>query len=96
MYVSVIARKAEAELNQLVLYVESEKAGFGLVLLSEFEQTVLYIRQFPKAAPVRRNRLRHIVIGRFPVLIIYEFFHNKIHIIRVIHAARRPALRYKK
>ncbi len=96
MYASVIAREAETELNELVHYIESDKKGFGLKLVAEFEQTVLHIRQFPKAAPLKRNKLRQIVVGRFQILVIYEFYRNKIHILRVIHAARRPALRYKK
>ncbi len=96
MFASVINPGAETDLKEIAAYIEIQAQGFGSIFLAEYDKTVLHIRQFPRTTPLRRNNLRHVLIGRFQVYVVYKIYRDRIYVYRLIHAARKPSCRYKK
>lgn len=95
MLASEIDPVAEAELNEIATFFESRTPGFGSNFIADFERAVLHIRQFPKGTPIRRNKLRHVLIGRSRVYLVYKLHRDRVHVYRLIHASINPKLRYK-
>lgn len=96
IYPSVIHPRAEEELLNIAKNYQDQKEGLGELLYLEFEKAVKFIQIFPEACPVRMHNLRHIITDRFPVLVIYEFENNEIHVYNVIHVARNVKFRYRR
>lgn len=91
----VIFPDAEAEVIETALYLESCSPGLGDKFLAEYEESLDYIREFAEASPIRWKKFRHILIGRFQVLIVYMIKENEVHVKRVIHSARKVNSRYR-
>jgi plasmid stabilization system protein ParE len=87
--------QAEAEAQQAALYLERQRRGFGDVFLDRLADAYDEIEHMPRAfspvqpaLPGREIRRRRLV--QFPYTVIYELVPNRIVVLAVMHAKRRP------
>ena len=81
---------AEFELNDAIVFFESERAGLGSRFLSAVEVAVAHIREHPEASPVIIKDIRRKVLSRFPYNILYSIKPDQIRILAVANQRRRP------
>jgi hypothetical protein len=81
---------AEFELNDAIVFFETEREGLGLRFLSVVEVAVAYIREHPEASPIIIEDIRCKVLRRFPYSIWYSAKPNQIRILAVANQRRRP------
>lgn len=95
-HASVTLPQAEVDLDEITAYLNKERANLGLIFLKEYQECSVNISQFPNSYRLKRKGFREVQIGRFKILLIYKVHSNKVWIHRLVHAARKPGLRYKK
>ena len=81
---------AEFELNDAIVFFETEREGLGLRFLSAVEAAVAHIREFPEASPIIIEDIRCKVLWRFPYSIWYSIKPDRIRILAVANQRRRP------
>ncbi len=85
-----IHSEAEVELLDAVSYYEEKNPGLGIDFITEVENAINYIRNFPKSFPLREDGTRRSLIQRFPYIVIYTYQKNHIWIIAFAHCKRKP------
>ena len=95
-FVIVIYPDAEDELKELVIYLNRHKPGLGDRLLDDYEKTLKFLEQFAEAIPKRNGNLRHVLVGKFPIMLIYIVQRRRVHIRKVIRTGRDEKSRYKR
>lgn len=86
---------AEAEIRAAVRWYEEQCFGLGAELLHEFGSALHLIEGHPEiGSRVRRLQFRHPVrrvpLRRFPYYVVYRDRNDRIEIIALAHASRRP------
>lgn len=81
---------AEFELNDAIVYFESEREGLGLRFLSAVQDAVGHIQQHPQASPIILQDLRCKVLRRFPYTIIFAIKPDRIRVLALANQKRRP------
>jgi secreted Zn-dependent insulinase-like peptidase len=85
-----ILNLARLELLDAKEYYNSERAGLGFEFAAEFKNTILRIAGFPDTWSRLSSRARRCLMNRFPYAVIYEYNHEIIRIIAVMHMRRDP------
>jgi plasmid stabilization system protein ParE len=83
-------RLAERELNDAVLYYESESPGLGVIFLDEIERFIEAIANNPSEGIKVRGQVRRRILRRFPYGILYSVKAEGIRILAIMHLKRRP------
>lgn len=88
-------RLAEDELEQAISYYESKTKGLGGDFASELYSLTKRIMLFPQAFFQVERNIRKAILNRFPYVVYYELFNDKIVILTISHHKQHPN-RYKK
>ena len=72
---------AERELNDAVLYYESERAGLGIKFLNEIERYIGAIIKDPNAGKKVRGQMRCRILHTFPYGILYSVKNDGIRVL---------------
>jgi hypothetical protein len=81
---------AEIELNDAALYYNKQKAGLGLLFISEVERVVKFIGRNPESASKILKNVRSKIMGKFPYSIMYSVGENYIRVLAISSQKRRP------
>jgi toxin ParE1/3/4 len=82
---------AEMEISEAVELYERERRDLGVELLSELEGALALLDRYPGPAPKVGQRVRGLVLGRFPYSLIYRVLGDgQVRILAVAHQLRRP------
>jgi mRNA-degrading endonuclease RelE of RelBE toxin-antitoxin system len=81
---------AKQELDDAVAYYDKISRGMGDALITEVENSIKRIEQFPEAWPQLSQNTRRCRIVSFPYGIVYSIKDNSILIIAFMHLQRRP------
>ena len=81
---------AEFELNDAIVFFETERDGLGLRFLTAVEAAVAQFRDHPEASPLIIQDIRRKVLRRFPYSILYSIKPDRIRILAVANQRRRP------
>jgi plasmid stabilization system protein ParE len=84
------APEAREELLEAIQYYESESPGLGAAFLSEVNEGLNKLLEFPKSAPVLRGKVRSKPLHRFQYSLIYSLREGGIRILAVMNQKRRP------
>jgi len=84
------APEAREELLEAIRYYESESPGLGAAFLSEVNEGLNKLLEFPKSAPVLRGRVRSKPLRRFKYSLIYSLPEGNIRVLAVMNQKRRP------
>lgn len=82
---------ASVELADAVDYYEDQRPGLGYEFLSEVEAAIDKIVQFPDAWTPLNERIRRILLKRFPFGLLYSIQDDTVIIVAVMDLRRNPA-----
>ena len=82
---------ALAELEDAVVYYNSESPGLGYEFADEIFRTVRRAQAHPTAWQRLSLRTRRCLTNRFPYAIIYQLRKNVLLVVAVMHMHRHPA-----
>jgi toxin ParE1/3/4 len=83
------APEAREELLEAIQFYESESPGLGAAFLSEVNEGLNKLLEFPKSAPVLRGKVRSKPLRRFQYSLIYSL-RDDLRILAVMNQKRRP------
>jgi toxin ParE2 len=81
---------AQIELDEAIVYYESQLPGLGVEFLDEFLSCTARIRLFPEAWHLFNKGTRRCLLRRFPYGIIYSISTTEILIFAIAHLHRKP------
>jgi toxin ParE1/3/4 len=81
---------AELELQEAHDWYEEHEPGLGSEFMRSVESAIQLIRRHPEIFPVARKDIRQAVVRRFPYSIFYLPTKEKIIVLSVFHASRKP------
>ena len=87
---------AEEELFEVAQWYELQCLGLGDELMAEVDQWLAVIAETPdmwpewNGAPKLDPPIRHAILQRFPFSIAYQHFSERVVVLAVAHASRRP------
>lgn len=82
---------AQKELDEAVLYYNSEQIGLGDQFLLEVLDCLQRVKQFPEAGHPFTTNSRRWRTRRFPYGIAYQILETEVLIVALAHLHRRPA-----
>lgn len=85
-----IHESAEIEINDAADFYDLESRGLGVTFLSDIENAISHLREFPEAAPILLGQVRRIPLFKFPFFLIYSLREDEIRILAIAHQKRRP------
>lgn len=87
----VIHSEARVELDEAMAFYENRSRGLGLDLRSRIREAVLRIQGNPESWPPHKDTLfRKYFVDRFPFKVFYMELADRIWIVAIAHASRRP------
>jgi toxin ParE1/3/4 len=86
----VILNEAQQELQDIVTWYDKRHYSLGLDFLNVVKETISLISDNPEIATAHKNDTRRYLIKRFPYVIVYTNFNDKVWIIAFAHCKRKP------
>ncbi len=85
-----ILKPAQSEIDDAVVWYDSQSQGLGTRFLDDFDRAIRRIAAFPLSCAEIEPDLRRCLLTRFPYGIIYGIDADTIIIIAVAHLHREP------
>lgn len=82
--------EAADEFIEAAQFYESREKGLGEQFIHSIESSLNFIKQNPRIGQGDQMGRRKYVVKKFPYLLIYKVKENRIYILAVAHASRRP------
>jgi toxin ParE1/3/4 len=88
----VLTPSAQAELDGATEWYEVRAGGIGLKFVSCVDEALQQIGNSPSVFPrwEHDQRFRKFVLQRFPYIVFYREFDDRVEVIAVAHGAREP------
>ena len=81
---------AAADLEQISDYLYEHNPGLALPTVRSIFESASELKEFPsRGRPGRKEGTRELVLTSLPYLIVYEISGQSVHVLRVLHGARR-------
>lgn len=77
-------------------WYEEQKLGLGDLFLTELSRCYAKLEKNPLFYQKLKNNYRHLVLNKFPYVLIFEVIEDEIIIFAVFHTARNPKLKFKR
>jgi plasmid stabilization system protein ParE len=87
---AVFHPEAAAEFDEAMAYYEHEAPAVVDAFESEVMRTVVFVEQFPEAAPIDRGNVRCKLITRFKYELYYAVEPDRLRVLALCHEKRRP------
>lgn len=81
---------AETELDEAVIFYNSEQPGLGSDFIVEFVNSLDRIKAYPKAWNPFTQNTRRCQLRRFPYGIAYQILETEILVVAISHLHREP------
>ncbi|HEX6189541.1 MAG TPA: type II toxin-antitoxin system RelE/ParE family toxin [Pyrinomonadaceae bacterium] len=81
---------ANEELSEAAKFYEAHSTGLGSDYLNEVQHAIDLVCEFPELGQAIDQRLRRVVLHRFPFSLIYSVETDGIVIMALAHQRRRP------
>ncbi len=92
MSVSVILRpEAEADIDTIRTYLDSQRAGFGDRFAARLREVLAAVERMPEMYGVVWQDVRAVRLRKFPHVVYYTAFADRVEVLAVLHGARDPA-----
>jgi toxin ParE1/3/4 len=91
----VYSRRAFADLDQILAwYSANASPAIAEAIEQRLDDVVDRISRAPESAPrlSRRSQVRVVAVGRYPFRIFYQVRTDRIDILHIRHASRRPVV----
>ncbi|MCX2432059.1 type II toxin-antitoxin system RelE/ParE family toxin [Pedobacter sp. GR22-10] len=77
-------------------WYEEQKKGLGDLFLAELSRCYTKIEKNPQYYQKIEKEYRHLVLNKFPYVIIFEIMEDEIIIFAIFHTARNPKLKFNR
>ena len=91
-----IKQEAREDIADIFLWYEEHQVHLGYRFLDVFEERIAFLQKDPQVYSKKYKTFRQALVSKFPYLIIFEISGNIIIVFAVIHAKRKPSLRFKR
>lgn len=92
----IIPEIVEAEIDEAATYYNKKQEGLGNGLYQDLIETLSFVEKNPFTFQKTQKDYRQALLNRFPYLIIYKVYENKILFFKFVNAKKHPTKRYKK
>ncbi len=82
--------EAEEEFVEAALFYESRVSGLGSAFVVEVERAVTFARTNPEAGSPLGEKVRRVLVRRFPYSVIYRREAERLLTLAIAHQRRRP------
>jgi len=82
--------KAEADIQEAVIWYESKSIALKIRFLNEVEELLKFLLLFPSSKQIRFDNTRLAFLKDFPFGVHYLVEVNKVIVLRVLHTSRNP------
>lgn len=82
--------RAEADPADAFAWYEERLPGLGTVFLRSVDACLTRVQRHPEVSPEVHPRVRRAPLRRFPYGVFYVIRQNRIDVLAVYHARRRP------
>lgn len=96
MYTILIKPNAIQMAKDAYDWYEEQKEGLGDLFLSELSRCYIKLEKNPLFYQKLKKHYRHLVLNKFPYVLIFEIIGEEIIIFAVFHTARSPKSKFKK
>ncbi len=86
----VFSQMAQVELEETVLYYESEKEGLGELFKTIVIEAIGKLEIFPEIYMQISPNIRRVVLSKFPYNIFYNYKEEVITIVSISHQHKKP------
>ncbi len=86
----LIAKLAEQEIEDAVVWYDSQSPGLGIQFLDDFDRAVRRVGLYPLSRVEIEPGLRRCLLTRFPYGIIYGIDADSIIVLAIAHLHREP------
>ena len=86
----VIHADANTEIEAAAVWYEERRPGLGLELVAAIDRVVVDIGETPGRFPLWTPPWRRAVLQRFPYVVFFEVEAERVLVVAVAHARRRP------
>ena len=93
IYFTLLSQK---EYQEAVYYYDDQNVIVGDEFITEVEEAIKLIVSFPSAWPLVHEQLRRYVLKRFPYIILYKFYGDRIVVFAIAHQHRDPTYYLKR
>jgi len=76
-------------------WYEEQKIGLGDLFLAELSRCYSKLEKNPLHYQKLKNNYRHLVLDKFPYVLVFEIIGDEVIIFAVFHTARNPKLKFK-
>lgn len=83
--------EAETEMVAAAEFYEARSTGLGIDFIAEVERATRALANYSRIGHRFSRRLRRILVQRFPYGLLYRVETQRIVVVAVAHARRRPA-----
>ena len=87
---------SQKEYQEAVYYYDDQNIVIGNEFIGEVEEAIKLIVSFPSAWPLVNDKLRRYVLKRFPFMILYKFYGDRVVIFAIAHQHREPTYYLKR
>ena len=77
-------------------WYEEQKTGLGELFLAELSRCYSRLEKNPLHYQKIKKNYRHLVLDKFPYVLIFEIIEDEIIIFAVFHTARNPKSKFKR
>ncbi|MBC6366960.1 type II toxin-antitoxin system RelE/ParE family toxin [Algoriphagus sp. AK58] len=91
-----ILEEAKFEIEEAFHFYESKQLGLGVYFLENLYERFNSISTDPLKYKIKRSPFREALLSKFPHLVIFEVFDEKILVYSVFHTSRNPIKKPKK
>jgi plasmid stabilization system protein ParE len=82
--------EAEEEFTEAASFYESRVPGLGWAFVGEVERAITFARTNPEAGSPLGEKVRRMLVRRFPYSVIYRGEAERLLILAIAHQHRRP------
>jgi plasmid stabilization system protein ParE len=93
MSLKVVFRpEAEGDLLEAHDWYEEQQVGIGATFSDAVERTITRIETMPEMYAIVLRNVRRAKLRKFPYLVYYRLFDDRIEVLGVLHGSRDPKL----
>lgn len=85
-----ISEQAALETHESYLWYQERQEGLGEKFLNALDELYVAINNRPESFPIYTDNFRRALLGKFPFLIFYKIYQDRIVVFSVFHASREP------
>ena len=96
MYQLIIRQTATEKAKDAFDWYEEQQLGLGNPFLDELRSCYEKIKTSPASYTKIKKNFRHILLKKFPYIVIYEIIGNDVVVYAVFHTSRNPQRKFQK